>query len=91
MILAIVRKREMTSLTISKKLGITPRTVLSMLKAMEQEGILVSYVRAKSNYYRVADSQVLRAFDRTLKISARKVKTDGSQKINSGVTEKSRG
>ena len=80
MILDIVRKKEMTSEEISKKLGIEPNTVVAKLKAMERKGILVSCVRSQNILYRVADSKILKAFDRILEIPARKLKQTGSLK-----------
>ncbi len=74
MILDLVRKREMTSLAISRKLGIRHQTVLGQLRAMEREGILASSVRSKNAFYRFANSQISKAFEQILEFSERKLK-----------------
>ncbi|MGD0101749.1 MAG: winged helix-turn-helix domain-containing protein [Acidobacteriota bacterium] len=80
MILDVVRKKEMTCLAISKKLGIAPETVLSTLRSMEQEGILVSHVRSRNTFYGISDPNVLSAFDQILKLPAKKLNRTGSPK-----------
>ena len=73
-ILDLVRKKEMTSIDISKKLGMTAKIVLDTLKAMEREGILVSHARSKTTLYRVADSRIAKAFEQILEFPERKLK-----------------
>jgi DNA-binding transcriptional ArsR family regulator len=74
LILDIVRKKEMTSMAISRKLGITPKAAVSKLKRMEREGILVSDVRSQNTFYRVAAPEIIRAFDKILKFPERMLK-----------------
>jgi DNA-binding transcriptional ArsR family regulator len=89
MILDIVRKKEMTSRDMSKKLGIKSDTLLAKLRVMERGGILTSCVRAENTLYRVADLHILKAFDRILELPARKLKrTSSPRKELSGATRK---
>jgi DNA-binding transcriptional ArsR family regulator len=89
MILDIVRKKEMTSRAMSKKLGIKPDTLLAKLRAMEREGILVSCVRSQNVLYRVAAPKIIKAFNRILELPARKLKRTSSLKRQlSGATQK---
>ena len=46
MIMDIVRKKEMTSEEVSRRLGIKPQTAVTRLNAMEREGFLASRVRS---------------------------------------------
>jgi DNA-binding transcriptional ArsR family regulator len=78
MILDIVRKKEMSSKAIFKKLGIEPNTVVANLKAMERKGILVSFLKSQNIIYRVAAPKILKAFNRILELPARKLKQTGS-------------
>jgi DNA-binding transcriptional ArsR family regulator len=80
MILDIVRKKEMTSRAMSKKLEIMPDNLLAKLRAMERKGILVSCVRSQNTFYRVSDLHVLKAFDRILELPVRKLKQAGTPK-----------
>ncbi len=80
MILDSIHKKEMTCLAISRNLGMTPKTVLARLKAMEREGILVSRVGSKDVLYRVANSNIAKAFERILELPERKLKKTGSPK-----------
>ncbi len=77
MILDIVRKKEMTSPAISKRLGITSKIVLDKLKAMERDGILVSYVKSKGTFYRIANSAIAKTFEQILEFPERKLKEAG--------------
>ena len=67
MILDIVRKKEMTAEEISKELGIRLNTALVKLNVMERKGILASHVGSQKALYRVADLNILKAFDRILR------------------------
>jgi DNA-binding transcriptional ArsR family regulator len=78
LILNVIRKKESTLQELSQKLGITYKTVVSKLKIMEREGILTSYSKSKTIFYRVSHPQILRAFDRILAFAERKLKRDGS-------------
>ena len=80
MILDIVRKKDMTSMAIADKLGITPKAAVSKLKRMEREGILVSDVRAQNTFYRVVAPEIIRAFDKILKFPERMLKRADSPK-----------
>jgi DNA-binding transcriptional ArsR family regulator len=89
MILDIVRKKEMSSSAILKKLGIEPNTVAANLKAMERKGILVSFLRSQNVLYRVAAPPIIKAFNRILELPARKLKRTSSLKRQlSGATQK---
>ena len=77
MILDAVRKKDMTPPAISKKLGIASKTVLDKLKAMEGEGILVSYMRSKDTLYRIANSNIAKAFEQILEFPEKKLKETG--------------
>jgi len=74
MVLNLLRKRGMTSLAISRKLGMKSQFVLDQLKAMELEGILVSSVRSEDTFYRIADSQIAKAFEKIMEFPERKLK-----------------
>jgi DNA-binding transcriptional ArsR family regulator len=78
MILSGVRKQEMASGDIAEKFGIEPKTVLFTLNAMERQGILSSRVRSQKTLYRVADPEILRAFDRILQSPAKNLEKLGS-------------
>jgi hypothetical protein len=80
MILDLVRKKEMTSRAMSKKLGIKPDPLLAKLRAMEREGILVSFLGSQNVLYRVAAPTIINAFDRILELPARKLKRTSSLK-----------
>jgi DNA-binding transcriptional ArsR family regulator len=80
MILDIVRKKEMSSSAILKKLGIEPNTVAANLKAMERKGILVSFLRSQNVLYRVAAPQIIKAFNRILELPTRNLKRTSSLK-----------
>jgi DNA-binding transcriptional ArsR family regulator len=89
MILDIVRKKEMSSRAIFKKLEIEPNTVAASLKAMERKGILVSFLRSQNVFYRVATPKIIKAFNRILELPARRLKQTGSLKRQlSGATQK---
>lgn len=89
MILSSVRKEEMASEELSKKLGIEPKTAAAKLKSMERMGILASRARSHKIAYRVADLRLLEAFDRILEIPAKRLnKADSSKKELSGITQK---
>jgi DNA-binding transcriptional ArsR family regulator len=74
LILDLVRKSESTPLAISRKLGMNQQTVLRKLRAMEREGILVSSVRPKNAFYRMANSQISKAFEQILEFPEKKLK-----------------
>ena len=67
MILDIVCKKEMTAEDISKELGIRLNTALVKLNVMERKGILASRVGSQKALYRIADLNILKAFDRILR------------------------
>ncbi len=73
-ILDLVRKKEMTSLAISGKLGMRTQIVLDKLTAMEREGILISYMKSKNTFYRIADSRIVRALEQILEFPERQLK-----------------
>ncbi len=65
-ILDLVRKKEMTSPAISRRLRIRAQIALDKLTAMEREGILISYVRSKETFYRITDSRIAQALEQIL-------------------------
>jgi predicted transcriptional regulator len=73
-ILDLVRKKESTSLAVSRKLGIQAQTALDKLTAMEREGILISYIRSKNTFYRIADSRIVQALEQVLEFPERQLK-----------------
>lgn len=74
MILDLVRKREMTSLAITRKLGMNHQNVLDKLRAMEREGLLVSSGQSKSAFFRIANSHISKAFGQILEFPERNLK-----------------
>ncbi len=78
MILNLVRKKELTPLAISKKLGTTAETILPKLRAMERERILISRVSTRNTFYRIADQHIVRAFDQILKFPEKKLTRAGA-------------
>jgi|WetSurSiteA1Bulk_404760.scaffolds.fasta_scaffold41174_2 DNA-binding transcriptional ArsR family regulator len=82
MILDTVRSKEMTSLEVAKKLGLSPLTVLAKLKTMEREGVLVSYVGSKRVVFRLADSEISQALEQILNIPKKKLGRAGGPGIS---------
>jgi DNA-binding transcriptional ArsR family regulator len=80
MILELIRKKGMTPLAISRELGTTSRSVLQKLREMKRQGIVDSCSESSSAMYRLADPKIVRAFDRVLKIPAKKLTSAGSSK-----------
>jgi DNA-binding transcriptional ArsR family regulator len=80
MILGLIRKKGMTPLAISRKLGTTSRSVLQKLRKMKQQGIVDSCLESSSAMYRLTDPKIVRAFDRVLKIPAKMLTSAGSSK-----------
>ena len=73
-ILDLVRKKEMTSPAISRRLRIRTKIALDKLTAMEREGILISYVRSKETFYRITDSRIAQALEQILEFPERQLK-----------------
>jgi predicted transcriptional regulator len=76
MILDVLRKKESTSQQLVKELGIGRKMILSKLKAMEKERILISYAISRDVYYRIADAPILKAFDQILEFPEKRLKAD---------------
>ena len=73
-ILDLVRKKEMTSPAISRRLRIRTKIALDKLTAMEREGILISYVRSKETFYGITDSRIAQALEQILEFPERQLK-----------------
>lgn len=74
LILGYVRKKEMSAQAISKNTGIAFDKVQIMLTAMEQEGVLLSQVRAGESVYRVAKSKIAKTIEQILDFAQKKLK-----------------
>jgi hypothetical protein len=88
MILDTLRKKESTPQGLAKELGIGRKTILSKMKAMEKERILISYAISKDVFYRVANTPILEAFDQILAVpEKRRARADTITKAKSAAQE----
>jgi hypothetical protein len=79
MIWKAVRRKEMSSPAIAKKLPVASRLVLKTLKKLEQKGLLVSNTRSRTTLYRVADLNMAKAFNTILELPEKIRKRSGSR------------